>query len=92
MACQYIRMGDGSIIFKKRGLPPTEVPGYEVDPGDPYRFTPLLPPCKARTIRLVQVPCCIDKIPLRHCTKYNLLSMTFDHCIGCNKRGESDPE
>lgn len=37
---------DGSIILTNRGIPPDcDVPGYEVDPTDPYRWNLLYVPC-----------------------------------------------
>lgn len=42
---------DGSVSFPARGKPPTEVlPGYEEDPGDPYRWLMTWDECQHRLL------------------------------------------
>lgn len=89
---RFIELGDGSIQFPMNGPPPMIVPGYEVDPGDPYRFHLELEPCAARTFKNVKVGnCCPEGRNVRHCTKFNLVAMTPPHCKNCVEKGEHVP-
>lgn len=86
---RYFVQPDGSIEFMKKGPPPQEVPGYEVDPGNPYHFLPILPPCEARIYKDLGEKCCPTARFMRHCTKFNLFAMTPQTCNDCAKRGEN---
>lgn len=88
---RYLTYIDGSIEFIKRGLPPTEVPGFEVDPGNPYIFRPILPPCKRRTTVKVPTPCCPEGKEVVACEKFGFIYMTPQCCINCDKDGKSEP-
>lgn len=79
---------DGSIQFITRGLPPTEVPGYEVDEGDIYLFHPILTPCQARIFKQMNdSSCCPTGRKVRHCTKFGYYSMPASTCKACEKQG-----
>lgn len=83
----FIRNYDGSITFKKRGMPPMEVPGFEVDEGDPYHFIPILPECEHRGTTKIKIPCCPQMIEVSHCKRYNFMQMPPAQCINCAKEG-----
>jgi len=87
----FISLPNGSIQFIKRGIPPDEIPGFEVDPGDSYLFHPVLPPCAARTYVTIEGDCCPISRHMRHCTKYGFYQMTPLQCKTCYAEGKSIP-
>jgi hypothetical protein len=91
MVANYSILVDGSIIFPHRGNPPMEVPGFEVDPGDPYRFFPVLPACKKRVFKKLQVPCCKDLMNITCCEKYDIPMVTPQYCFECARLGRHEP-
>jgi len=62
------RINNETLIAPHRGPPPVAPDGYEPDPGDPYVFKIMLPPCEHREERLKRRPCCnvIELWCLRH--------------------------
>lgn len=48
---------DGSLVYPRRGEPPTLPDGFERDPGDPYVIRPVYEDCKHRCIVKFIMPC-----------------------------------
>ena len=89
---KYYTTKDGRIQFIKKGLPPESIPGYEVDPGDPYMFHPILVPCAARTYRnMGEAECCPIGRFIRHCSKFHYYNMTPEMCSSCAEAGNHVP-
>ena len=88
---RYMVLPDGSIEFIRKGLPPEDVPGYEVDPLNSYLFHPILPPCQARIFKDLGSECCPLSRSMRFCTKFSLYAMRPETCKSCAERGDHVP-
>lgn len=48
---------DGTLHYPRRGKPPSPLPGYYIDPKDPYILIPDFIPCKFRELTPILKPC-----------------------------------
>lgn len=75
---------DGSLLFPHRGNPPKAVPGYQVDPGDPYIFKLIEKPCKFRGCEWKKV--CGGMYAIRKCQLLGI-NPTVPDCVECKLNG-----
>ena len=77
-----IILKNGTIVFPKRGKPPTEtIAGYEQDPKDPYVYYPLFVECDQRTCVQILKPC--GKFRLAHMCKVLDREVSVNFCDDC---------
>jgi len=84
---RFYTLPGGAIQFIHRGLPPMEVPGYEVDPGDPYIFHPVVAPCVHRVPLKITTPCCPEGKEIRFCDKFKYYNVLSSQCMDCIRLG-----
>ena len=77
---------DGSVIFPRRGRAPKAPRGYVADPGDTFRFLPVLAECEYREKKLKKSSCCGDKM-LDFCTDKDEFVLYSD-CQACKGTSE----
>lgn len=80
-------LDNGQVIYPVRGNPPPDMPGYVRDPGNPYVFIPIWPPCKFRGVGERTCDCPAD-IPLKFYTCQLGIHIIGDVCKRCDKRVE----
>lgn len=51
-------MDDGTLVYPKKGDPPTVPLGYFPEPGNPYTLFPELPECSFRGKGINRTACC----------------------------------
>ncbi len=79
------KLSDETLMFPRKGKPPTPPPGYETYPGDPYVLIPILPPCVFRLSIWVPRSCCPEgKTERKWCDKGHDLSL--ETCTNCKER------
>lgn len=81
---------DGSLLFPRRGPPPTLIDGFTRDPGDPYILRPDFESCKHRCIVKFLMPC--GKLGGRHWCNLKGIEAKVDVCNFCEEiewQGES---
>ncbi len=79
-------LGNGTIVFPKRGTPPRHVDGYDVDPNDPYVFYPQWEPCKYRYGR--QYVCPSGMVKTTPSCNLLVMDITYGQCCACQLRVE----
>ena len=82
-------MADGSLVYPKRGKPPNLLPGYDRDPGNPYRLVKGFEPCALRSIKHLYNKACGCVIEGAVCQIHNDLPVNAYFCSSCNYRRET---
>lgn len=85
----FIRAGNGFLIWKGKGKPPNQVDGYEPDPMEPGTFKPVWVKCIYRETKRVRLRCGKMKTT-DYCQLMNIPFITREYCKNCNRRVEND--
>jgi hypothetical protein len=81
---------NGDIVYPSRGQLPLPLPGYIIDPCNPWRLLPIWPDCNNRGTVIVESSCC-GKTTFPMCGITNRI-VTIHNCKRCNGETSYDKE